>query len=202
MTRDTFAAGMTAIYTTWLELKKPTKQTFDLWFSWLEKIPDKVFIEACQELCVRTGYRPQNIVGEINEIAERLSGKLSADEAYAIIEDTVEGYLGAGMSGETCKTAIKHSLESRGYSELVGLALSWGVEIWQNSNPTATRAQFRNSFEKETHLIDEKRKQIRRGETKTIEGSLHQIFEDVDEKHQIEAAEKAERKRDGWNRVK
>ncbi len=179
---EVFQTGMAAIFVTFNSLKEPDKESSKFWYDMLKHIPDNMFLEACKKLC-RTKRRPDNIPAEILDLAEQLSGKLSADEAYAIIEDTVEGYLGAGMSGETCKTAIKHSLESRGYSELVGLALSWGVEIWQNSNPTATRAQFRNSFEKETHLIDEKRKQIRRGETKQIDGSLHQILEDVENRH-------------------
>ncbi len=192
---EVFQTGIAAILVTFHSIPEPDKESGKFWYEMLKDIPDQVFMRTCKQVC-KMKRRPDNIPAEILDIAEQLSGKLSADEAYAIIEDTVEGYLGAGMSGETCKTAIKHSLESHGYSELVGLAFSWGVEIWQNSNPTATRAQFRNSFEKETHLIDEKRKQIRRGDTKTIEGSLHQIFEDVEDRlaDGKDDAEKGERK--------
>lgn len=163
MTKENWAKGLACILSSHTKLDKPNKETSDMWFSWLSDIPDEVFIKTCEDICKKTGYPPQNLVGEIHETAKRtameMSGQLKPEQAYQIIEDAFEAFYDPYLSSSAW-VAIRGRLESRGYGYLVPMAQRWGVEIWSKSNLTATRAQFIKSYKPQLEIID---KQIESG---------------------------------------
>jgi len=167
MLKDTFAKGITAIFSAWVELKKPERDTIALWFEWLNEIPDDIFMQSCQKICMNTGFKPQNIPGEIFKAAKELSGELTPEQAYAIIDDYFKKYYSPDFNMLT-GNIIRERL-GKEYPNLLPLAEKWGIEIAGGSNPTATRAQFIKNYEHEVKLIENKTKQLNSGELKKLD---------------------------------
>ena len=170
MDKKIWSKGLSAIYMSHTKLQTPTQEVSDQWYSWLDKIPDDVFMSACEELCKRPGYPPQNLVGEIYDISKRIvdeqSGKLSPEQAYQIIEENFNAFYDPGMGGAAW-TAIQLRLEKKGYKNLIPMAGRWGQEIWSGTNKTATRAQFLKAYEKQIEF--DHKKQLGSGEFKKLE---------------------------------
>ena len=174
LNNTTFKAGIALIFVTFNTLKEPDKEVAQIWYEMVRDIPDDYFMSACQVVC-RLKRRPDNVVAEIREAAERLAGKLSAEEAYQMIEKWFHRLYSPEFNN-SCWMAIQRKLTDEGHPELIPLAEQWGLEIVGGSNPTATRAQFRNAFEKGTHLIEKQRRELRAGDPQelgeVIEGVL------------------------------
>ena len=159
MTNETWANGLALIYSTWLELKEPSDAIKKQWREWFKPFPDDAFTETCKRICMRGGYRPQNVVGEILTELEQMAtdSQMSADEAFNYIETVMDSFWGMGSIS---MIAVIHHIrwdcrEKHRYGprkvridaeRLIPLAKQWGIEIHQRANVTATRAQFRRSY--------------------------------------------------------
>jgi len=96
--------------------------------------------------------------GEIDKINEA-----KADHAYRIIEFVMKKYFIPEFP-QTSMNIIKHKLNLWNESALLPLADRWGMEIFEGSNPSATRAQFLKSYLIENgeyyQLAEHKQKEI------------------------------------------
>jgi len=153
-TKKAFKIGITAIMGTHSNLKEPDHETAKLWAEMLLEIPDELFMEACKQLCIRT-KSPQNIPGEIIEIAKGLSGELTAEQAYSIIKDYFHKFYSPDFNMLT-GNIIRERIGGE-HPELLPFVEKWGLEIAHAQNPTATRAQFIKAYQPERQLIERKK---------------------------------------------
>lgn len=157
--KKAFKIGITAILGTHSNLKEPDHETAQLWAEMLSSIPDEIFMEACKQICIRT-KSPQNIPGEIIEVAKELSGELTAEQAYSIIKDCFDRFYSPDFN--MCTGNIVRERIKQEHPELVPFVEKWGIEIAGGQNTTATRAQFIKSYQPERQLI-ERKKQLTAG---------------------------------------
>lgn len=152
MTKDTWAKGLTLIYAAHTNLKKPTSDIAGAWFAWLKHIPDDIFMMAVKEIAMKPGYPPQNLLGELRAVCERIAGKFTLEQAYSIIKDMFDRFYSPEFNS-CAGQIICDKLAKQGYSDLIPFAETWGLEIAYAQNPTATRAQFIKSYEAEKQLM-------------------------------------------------
>lgn len=81
--------------------------------------------------------RRENDILKINEA--------KANDAYKIVRDLMTKYYYPGF-GRSCMDVIEFKLKEGKREDLIPFANRWGGEILENSNPSATRAQFLKSY--------------------------------------------------------
>ncbi len=152
MTKETWANGLTLVYAAHTNLKKPSRDIVQVWFEWLKDISDEIFMMAVKEIAMKPGYPPQNVPGELWAVCERIAGKLTPEQAYSIIKDHFYRFYSPEFNSCTGQI-IRDKLTEQGYSDLIPFAETWGLEIADAQNQTATRAQFIKSYDAEKQLM-------------------------------------------------
>jgi hypothetical protein len=148
---DVYATGIATIFAAHLGLKEPERDKFKIGKKLLDHIPDNIFMQACLNVSYLTSVPyPYSIVALVNDEAKKLMGG-DADSSYALIEKMITRFYDPNF-GKASTEVIELKLKEAGRSDLFELAMKWGDEIYRGGNPTATRAQFKKSFEQEYRL--------------------------------------------------
>lgn len=176
-----FQAGIAEIYLRFPKMDPPDKERAKAWYIKLKDEAEDIFRLSCTKVSDYERFPENPVQAILKEIKILRGDDIQAQKAYMALAERAHDLCGVGMSRETCLTAIKESLAAGPYKEVVPFVDTFAFEIWSESNPSATRAQFINAWNARIFDVNKDRKQLRTGETKGIEDSLHGILENAEE---------------------
>jgi hypothetical protein len=126
----------------------PSPEKVEGYFQLLEDMDFETIKQNAIYAIRSKGFFP--MISEIRREGDAVKlAEAKADRAYRLIEFLMRKYYYPGF-GPSCMAVIEDKLTKWGEMAVLPLLNRWGQEILENSNPSATRAQFLKSFMIET----------------------------------------------------
>lgn len=145
LSHEIFSRGMALIAAAHPSLKMPGDAGQAALQMELDYLTEEVFIKACQAIA-HNDETPWALLASIERAAAKAMGFLDADGAFALLSDLLDNFYMLGL-GETSYKVIYGKLKERNQPELLRYFRSFGAEIYNRENPSATRAQFKRAYE-------------------------------------------------------
>jgi len=145
LSQEIFSRGMALIAAAHPSLKLPGDAGQAALKIELNYLDDQIFIKACQTLA-HSDETPWALLASIERAAARTMGFLDADGAFALISELIDNFYTPGL-GETSYKVICEKLNEKNQPGLLRYFRSFGAEIYNRENPSATRAQFKRAYE-------------------------------------------------------
>lgn len=145
LSHEIFSRGMALIAAAHPSLKMPGDAGQAALQMELDYLDDQTFIKACQAIA-HTDETPWALLASIERAAAKAMGFLDADGAFALISELLDAFYMPGL-GETSYKVICEKLQEKNQPGLVRYFRSFGAEIYNRENPSATRAQFKRAYE-------------------------------------------------------
>lgn len=143
--KKTFSRGMALIAAAHPSLKMPGDAGQAALQMELDYLDDQTFIKACQAIA-HSDETPWALLASIERAAAKAMGFLDADGAFNLISELLDNFYMPGL-GETSYKVICEKLQEKNQPGLVRYFRSFGTEIYNRENPSATRAQFKRAYE-------------------------------------------------------
>ena len=121
------------------QMKEITPVKVELYFNCLKHLSLEQIIDRVEVHFKKNRWFPQPC-----DFFEQ-NGK-EAIEAYNLIKELMDNFYDPTI-GSCCLIAMDEHLKQINKEYLKPILLKWGCEIYEGSNPTATRAQFLKSYE-------------------------------------------------------
>ena len=123
------------------EFKRPSADKIQMYYNLLSDLSFDII-----KLNAEKHFRKNKWFPAISELRGESDEKLKikAQESFKILNDVIEKYYVAGFAC-TCDI-VEQKLKAMNREDLISDFYKWGTEIVNNSNPTATRAQFLNAY--------------------------------------------------------
>jgi len=134
------------------QMKEITPIKVELYFSCLKHLTLDQIIDRVEAHFKKNRWFPQpcDFIDD--------NGEVEATEAYNLIQELMDNFYDPTL-GSCCLVAMQERLKDMNKEYINPLLLKWGSEIYERSNPTATRAQFLKAFK--TDIKSETEKQLK-----------------------------------------